>query len=874
MTADINKNIIYYGVYDTEREILDKNDILCAVRKRFFSTGSKQKGRGNIKAEDGLYNYSYVMEYGVSLRYRKLKPNGQQLERVFDIAGGYFVETLDEKHRAVKKSFFDSRHNWKKTQFLSYENDSKNYEIYPSKDGNKPVLILKSSEDVQKLYAFDMLIEDMMMDKLNIVAGEPKILCSTNFGKLYFCTYEECNRRKEILKNLSVSSDEMYINTEVYADISTENTVEEVNEIIIEDGEKAEEYVPVEDERKIENDIVEESVEKEMTKEVAIIEESDIEDMKFESCSDSAPCERKCKFVGECPYETVDKQIIDSDGKRYVYFGDISDNKRNGKGRTITKSGETAYEGQYIDGMKDGVGAYYYKSGKLCYTGNWKENKKNGFGVLFSQDNESIFVGEWHNDEQVNIGTLFDIKGKLLYCGNMNNGIKQGIGMTYSDITGNYFVGKYKDGQFLFSGTEFDSNGTLLYTGEYRNNKRNGSGISYNPDGDLRYKGEWVDNLYDGSGTLYLEDGGTFDGQFKLGQASGSGILTDSHGKIIYAGNFVDGMYNGTGKLFLDKGGYAEGEFTDGEPNGIFREYNSDGRIVYIGEWLDMHRNGKGTEYKDSEKIYEGEFVNSLYHGQGKQFCNGCEVYKGYFIEGIRNGYGVEIEENKIHYRGMWKNGLYDGAGMLFENGSLKYLGMFRNGMKNGRINELSENMVIRESVYEDDVLVYMREYFSDGTLAYYGSMSDGMKNGMGCEFGNSFEKSFEGIFKNDAGEKPMKVILKKLDDIPSCEELKDTEYEKYRVLPEIAIDMELSVDEAKGIYTGKLKDSIPDGKGTVLYSDHRYTGNFSMGKPNGYGVIYMSDGSEKKGIFSTEKFKDSVKLEFAEIEYYYKGVE
>ena len=45
------------------------------------------------------------MEYGVSLRYRKLKPNGQQLERVFDIAGGYFVETLDEKHRAVKKAF-------------------------------------------------------------------------------------------------------------------------------------------------------------------------------------------------------------------------------------------------------------------------------------------------------------------------------------------------------------------------------------------------------------------------------------------------------------------------------------------------------------------------------------------------------------------------------------------------------------------------------------------------------------------------------------------------------------------------------------------------------------------------------------------------
>ena len=202
-----------------------------------------------------------------------------------------------------------------------------------------------------------------------------------------------------------------------------------------------------------------------------------------------------------------------------------------------------------------------------------------------------------------------------------------------------------------------------------------------------------------------------------------------------------------------------------------------------------------------------------------------------------------------------------------------EYTGMFKNGMKHGRVNELSGNRVIRESVYENDVLVYMKEYYPNGTLAYYGSVIDGVKNGMGCEFAESFEKNFEGIFKNGIGEKPMKVILKKLDKIPPCEALKGSEYDKYRIMPETAVDMEISVEGAKGIYTGRLKDDVPEGNGTVLYSDHRYTGEFFNGKPKGRGIIYMSDGSEKKGIFSTEKFQNSTEIKFSEIKYYYKEV-
>ena len=68
------------------------------------------------------------------------------------------------------------------------------------------------------------------------------------------------------------------------------------------------------------------------------------------------------------------------------------------------------------------------------------------------------------------------------------------------------------------------------------------------------------------------------------------------------------------------------------------------------------------------------------------------------------------------------------------------------------------------------------------------------------------------------------------------------------------------------------MKNSLPDGMGTVLFSDHRYTGSFSDGKPCGHGIIYMSDGSMKTADFSIEPFENSSQIQFNGITYYYKN--
>ena len=591
------------------------------------------------------------------------------------------------------------------------------------------------------------------------------------------------------------------------------------------------------------------------------------EDM-FGVREDGAPS--GCRLSGECPFEGADHKIIEADGRKYDYFGDLNGGKRSGRGRTVMPNGRTAYEGEYNNDQRDGFGVYYYRSGKLCYAGSWKENERDGLGAAFSPTDGSLIAGKWKGSAAEGTAAQFDQEGNLQYAGGFSEGQRNGAGFTYCIQDGTYFVGKYHSGKFLGTGTQFSSDGELLYTGSYRHHKRNGEGTAYNKNGEILYKGQWKDNVYHGEGTFHREDGSAICGSFKEGKADGICTLTDKNGKLLYSGEFSNGRYNGKGKLYLKDGGYAEGKFVNGTPTGIFSEYDAAQQLVYCGEWKNGQRSGRGIEYRSGQKVYEGEFSDRLYHGEGRLIENGTVCYQGTFVKGKRNGYGVAYEGNVMLYQGMWQNDLRHGCGILYENGIAKYVGHFENGKRSGRINEIEKRKVIRRSVFTDDSRTYTCEYREDGSLKYYGNMSGDLKNGMGCTFSEYTEKQFEGIFRNDNPEKAMKVFFKELPELPECPELAGTAYEKYRTAPEYVIEKVITSSDVSGIYSGRLKNGVPDGSGTMLYSDHRYTGSFKNGQPEGKGVLYMRDGEEKKGTFSLKAFEGSTVLEFADISYYY----
>lgn len=941
------KDLIYYGVYNTRAELIDDGDVLCSVRKNFFESGKRQKNRSTFNIAGEMIRASYMMEAGRPLKWKKMI--GSRLaERITIRNNCYIVESLDSDRRVYKKAYFDEMHRWLSSEyFLNAEGNLPECTFVPSNDGDKPIIIVKTQNNsTEMLYPFETVLDKELTEKLNEVSGEPQVLCKTSSGTFYFCTKEEAEVRQKLLKRMieekeQPDSDEELIdsgfdvNMDALAEESAETSISEEAAVSVEaqvmheiipglpeekimlseskesaDANGMEEASPDTDEvsdsissTDVRHDEAENIDQPEQTEEAQIPVSAEIDDLinvdegtaenhddindknmmirEFSFTADTSPLYEEsitgaeagviaedgsmCAFAGQCPYENIDKLIIESGGKQYFYFGETDGDNRHGNGRTAMFDGKTAYEGSYRNDKRDGFGVYYYKSGKLCYVGSWEKNRREGLGAAFSSGDGSVFVGKWHDNEPIAAGAGFDRDGRLNYVGKTKEGKRNGTGITYSEETDAFFVGKYQDGEFMGRGTQFDGDGNLLYSGAFSGGQRNGEGVSYHFDGSVKYKGFWQNDLYHGEGTLYLDDGCILKGSFRCGKANGTCTLTDASGRVVYSGGFSDDLYNGAGRLYSDNGSYAEGRFADGEPTGIFNEYSRKGELLYCGEWTDMQRNGKGVAYKHGEKLYEGDFSGGLYHGQGKLYDNGEPVYIGTFSEGRISGFGTELNKGETVYTGMWEDGSYSGCGILYEDGHPKFAGVFKESKREGRINEISDNRIVRKCIYENDQLVYMCEYDSNGSILYYGNVKDDKRSGMGCSFNDSCEKEFEGIFKNGKPDKAMSVFYKELDDLPECNELQESDYSKFSHAPEYAVELSYS----GGIYTGQVRSDKPEGRGTILYFDHRYTGMFQDGEPCGSGVIYMRDGSEIEGVFSPVPTSSCETLIFTNLTYY-----
>lgn len=573
---------------------------------------------------------------------------------------------------------------------------------------------------------------------------------------------------------------------------------------------------------------------------------------------------KKVQAVTDSPKRTVpiDKIIKISDEEQYYYFGELKDNKRNGKGRTVMKNGSTAYDGGYRDDKRDGFGVYYYKTGKICYAGDWKDNKRNGVGVAYQASDRSMLVGAWEDNCPVGMGASFDNNGNLVFAGRWESGTKEGVGLTYNPKNGSVFVSRWENDVLSDRGTKFDCNGNLIYNGHWKKGKRSGFGTQYTKKGLILYTGEWLNDKYNGKGTMYLSNGFKIDGSFADGKVCGFAVVTAKNGNKLYEGNWEDNRYNGEGKLYMSDGSWCQGEFSNGEPVGVLSGYNKDGALLYKGEWREGKFHGKGICYDNGEKIYEGDLSNGIRSGSGHEYSDGKCIYVGSFENNERTGFGTSYDgQNRIEYSGQWTKGVYDGFGLLYENGEPRYAGQFVMGKPNGRVNEIKKGIVVKECIFNEGECVYMREYSDDGlTLKYDGNVKKGLYEGMGCGFSPYGEKYFEGIFKKNEPSKNMKVSLRKLAKLEYCDEIAQSQYNKFIKGPNYVVEQEYN----GGAYSGLLVNGKPEGKGTVLYTDHGYTGTFSDGAACGLGVIYEWDGSEITGTFVKEPGEDTTEITLA----------
>ncbi len=159
--------------------------------------------------------------------------------------------------------------------------------------------------------------------------------------------------------------------------------------------------------------------------------------------------EAKDDFGYEVCEEKKCDVVIHTKSGRYSYFGSLdANNCRSGKGRTVTPSGNTSYEGEYKDDKRDGFGVCYYNEGNINYVGTWSDGNRNGCGVGYRLSDGTMHIGKWNNNTPVEFGARFDNLGNFIDVSEYSDGQKDGKSISF-DVNGNVVIRKYKNGELV-----------------------------------------------------------------------------------------------------------------------------------------------------------------------------------------------------------------------------------------------------------------------------------------------------------------------------------------------------------------------------------------------------------------------------------------
>lgn len=860
----LDKSCIYLNVFYRNKEINSiPVDILTDTRNRYFlGKGKKIKDKVFFSANGVKYSFVYQVDSKGKLKW-KTTANGVVVEEVVAESAGYIIVYKTPDGLVNKKMYFNHSHLWQKTEYFDSNKAEPVISLMPWLNDDRAAIAMydNSVSFPQILYALPLTENKNDLDKA-VSLCQPEVSATVNNVTYYFGDDELEEKWNKIINNTvsqSPAQQTVPIQQKNYFDISAlmEDAVfknlADTSEIFGKDK-----TMPVDT---VQSQVIENTEKVQQT--IANISKEPLNN-EFSVSQNGTESVIQKKSLDDESNANFDKSVVISQREKGFYFGELDeDNNRSGYGRTQTNKGKTLYDGEYQNDMKNGFGVSYYKSGKIAYVGNHKDDQYEGFGIEFRATDGSITVGNFSNNSKEYISAKFDKNGKIIFAG--NNSDDNGCGVTINPETGEMFIAKCHNGEPLQNGTVIAPDGTLIYNGDFKGGNKDGKGILFNIDGTIKYTGEFKRDVYSGEGILKYDNGNVYTGEFSAGLPNGTGELKTESGAIIYTGQWKKGLYNGDGRLYNEDGSYSDGKFVNGTAKGKLVIYDENGMIKYNGAVINSKPDGSGICYQNGEKVYDGQLSEGVKSGTGRLYSNGECVYMGSFENDVFSGFGISYKNSKPDYCGMWANNLYNGAGLLQLDENTSMAGSFVDGVPNGRINIIKNNILVQECIYNNGECEYMREYSDDGSsVTYDGNIKDNKREGMGCTFTEYGEKLFEGIFKNGEPFKSMKVSLRDISKLEYVAKLKDTEYEHFRHSKEFVVEQPMM----SGVYSGQLNNGVPDGKGTILYLDHRYTGSFKNGIACGKGVIYFGDGTVVSGTFMDKQLVNTSPVKFANVVY------
>lgn len=478
---ELTRDMIFYSVCVSDFEKLDfKNDALAGVRANYFNSNHRlQADDTDILLDDVSYKLSYKMSKNQPLSWKVIK-NLRPYQSVKRETGGiYCVRYYTENATVYKKQFFDSSHLWIRTEYFDKSIEGERLcTVSPKKIDDVIVIEKITFSNNRKVGSETLFPSDKNSD------GNSAALVYSNNGMIWYdSSFAPKYSVKEESKENTVSEPKpsrFELETDKFLpDYSPENPIDLSSleyledtfkepqpqitaydriEKILEEAHKTNKNlfgqiientcVEIADEETELLDDSEELTEENMAESKAEISEktqqaSDTE----EHTEESETTQEVREDIVKAEEEKKSDAVVSTTSGNYKYFGAVDENGlRTGRGRTVSPSGITAYDGEYAQGKRDGFGVFYYKNGDINYVGEWAQNRRSGAGVGYRTSDGTMHIGKWDSNTPCGYGARFNKDGTFIDVADYANGVKNGKCISL-DENGNFYISIWENGK-------------------------------------------------------------------------------------------------------------------------------------------------------------------------------------------------------------------------------------------------------------------------------------------------------------------------------------------------------------------------------------------------------------------------------------------
>ena len=478
---ELTRDMIFYSVCVSDFEKLDfKNDALAGVRANYFNSNHRpQADDTDILLDDVSYKLSYKMSKNQPLSWKVTK-NLRPYQSVKRETGGiYCVRYYTENATVYKKQFFDSSHLWIRTEYFDKSIEGERLcTVSPKKIDDVIVIEKITFSNNRKVGSETLFPSDKNSD------GNSAALVYSNNGMIWYdssfvpkYSVKEENKESTVSEpqpsRFELEADKFLpdYSPENPIDLSSleylEDTFKEPQpqitaydriEKILEEAHKTNKNlfgqiientcVEIADEETELLDDSEELTEENMAESKAEISEKTQQASDTEEHTEESETTQEVKEdIVKAEEEKKSDAVVSTTSGNYKYFGAVDENGlRTGRGRTVSPSGITAYDGEYAQGKRDGFGVFYYKNGDINYVGEWAQNWRSGAGVGYRTSDGTMHIGKWDSNTPCGYGARFNKDGTFLDVADYTNGKKNGKCISL-DENGNFYISIWENGK-------------------------------------------------------------------------------------------------------------------------------------------------------------------------------------------------------------------------------------------------------------------------------------------------------------------------------------------------------------------------------------------------------------------------------------------